>query len=74
MVHMRRSISNVYVKITDEESTFFLHLISDDTVRNEVEVKTRVYPATENAYGMTLLALNEDDDKNGLDIHKVVQE
>ena len=59
---------DVPVKITDDTPTAFLHLITNGTVRNEVEVKTRVYPKTEAAYGSTLLALNEDDDKNGLEI------
>ena len=59
---------DVPVKITDDTPTAFLHLITNGTVRNEVEVKTRVYPATQAGYGMTLLALDEDEDSKGLEI------
>ena len=52
---------DVPVKITDDTPTAFLHLITNGTVRNEVEVKTRVRPRTEAGYGMTLLALYDPD-------------
>ena len=61
---------DVSVGIHDETQTSFLHLIFDGPVRNQVEVKTRIFPATEASLGATLHALNQDppDDKDGIKV------
>ena len=58
---------DVSVVITDQTQTSFLGLILGGSVENRVEAKTRVFPRTQAGYGMTLLAQNTDDDKNGID-------
>lgn len=48
------------VAITDQTQTSFLHLIFNGSVVNQVESKTRVFPADSGGKGMTLRSLSDD--------------
>lgn len=51
---------DVWVDITDQTDTNFLHLFFGESVNNTVSAVTRVFPSTSSGYGKTLLALDDE--------------